>query len=39
MDAVLRRVPDGGNYYLTVDLDGPWISPSRRVWLRRCAAG
>ena len=22
MDAILRRIPDGGRYYLTVDMDG-----------------
>jgi agmatinase len=29
MDAVLAKIPDGGNYYLTVDLDGmdPSIAP------------
>jgi agmatinase len=30
MDAVLRRIPDGGQYYLTVDMDGmdPSIAPA-----------
>jgi agmatinase len=30
IDAVLRRIPDGGRYYLTVDLDGmdPSIAPA-----------
>ena len=37
MDAVLARIPDGGRYYITVDLDG--MDPqSRRQSLRRCRA-
>ena len=30
MDAVLDRIPDGGNYYLTIDADGmdPTIMPA-----------
>ena len=30
MDAILARIPDGGRYYLTVDLDGmdPSIAPA-----------
>jgi len=30
MDAILARIPDGGRYYLTVDLDGmdPAIAPA-----------
>ena len=30
MDAILARIPDGGRYYLTVDMDGmdPSIAPA-----------
>jgi agmatinase len=30
MDAVLERIPDGGNYYLTIDADGldPSVMPA-----------
>ena len=32
MDAMLARIPDGGRYYITIDMDGmdPSIAPGRR---------
>ena len=38
MDAILQRIPDGGRYYLTVDMDG--MDPRHRAgaWPRRCRA-
>ena len=38
MDAILARIPDGGRYYITLDMDG--MDPAaRRRWPRRVPAG
>ena len=36
MDAVLTRIPDGGRYYLTVDMDGMDPRDRAGAWPRRC---